>query len=174
MSKKETENVSNGEFRIEKKKKLKNKKVSTRCATNEEIIAYCMNNNLMYALMLWLEIDLNVSILRSGIIKSYKTALGTDGYYFVSLDPNKKTLIKDIDMTTTEYKEYMKSLTSELSVYLTESESKPVSARRMFGRYVYAKQNGKKLKDIDMEAFIYHIKRFEDKQKDDIKIEGGP
>lgn len=173
MSKKETENISNGEFRIEKKKKLKNKKVSTRCATNEEIVSYCMNNNLMYALMLWLEIDLGISILRSGIIKSYKTALGTDRYYFVSLDPNKKTLIKDVDMSAQDYKEYLQTLTTELCVYLTESESKPVSARKMFGRYVYAKQNGKKLKDIDMEAFIYHIKRFEDKKNENIKREGG-
>ncbi len=166
MSGKETHVKSNGESVIKKKsKKLKNKKVLTKIATNEEIVRYCMDNHLMYALMLWLEVDLGIQIMRSGIIKSYKTALGTDSYYFVSLDPNKQSIIKDVDMDSTDYKEYERTLMTELSVYLEESESKPMSAKRMFGRYVYGKLNGKKLKDIDMEAFIYHIKRFEDKHK---------
>lgn len=154
----------NGEHgtKIAKKKKMKHKKHKIKCATNEQIIQYCMNNNLMYALMVWLEIDLNMQILRSGIIKSFKTALGTDGYYFVSLDQTKTKVINEMDMTPEEYDDYKRSLYNELSVYLNESETKPASAKSVFGRFVYNKLNDRKSDDIDIEAFIHHIKYLKD------------
>lgn len=151
-----------GKSGIKKKKKIKSKKHKNKIATNDQIIKYCIENRLMYALMSWLEVDLNVKILRSGIIKPFKTALGTNGFYFVSLDPNKTHLIKEIDMSISEYDSYLKSLYDELSVYLTESDAKPASAKQIFGRYVYNKLNDRKCDDIDLEAFIRHIKFFKD------------
>lgn len=165
MSKKQIENndESNGALRVKKKKKDDKRKIHTKYASNEQIVKYCIDNDLLYALMIWLEIDLDIEILRGGVIKSYKTALGTDGYYFVSLDPNKKRIIKEIEISKNEYEDYLKSLINELSVYLTESESKPASAKKMFGKYVYTKLNHKKCdEDIELEAFIHHIKKFTD------------
>ncbi len=165
MSKKQIETCdeSNGVSCVKKKKKDDKRKSFYKYATNEQIVKYCIDNDLLYALMIWLEIDLKVSILRGGVIKPYKTALNTDGYYFVSLDPNKKRIIKEIEISKTEYEDYLKSLTNELSVYLSESEYKPASAKKMFGQYVYAKLNHKKCdEDIELEAFIHHIKKFTD------------
>ena len=156
----EKEHSGEASVKIKKKKKAKHKKHKTKCATNDQIIQYCMDNNLMYALMLWLEVDLNMNILRSGVIKSFKTALGTDGYYFVSLDQNKSKVIKEMDMSTSDYNDYRRTLYNELSVYLNESESKPASAKSIFGRFVYNKLNDIKTDDIDIEAFISHIKYF--------------
>lgn len=168
LEKELTEGNGEGSVKIKKKKKLKHKK-HKKMATNEQIIEYCINNNLMYALMTWLEIDLGIKILRSGIIKSFKTALGTDCYYFVSLDPNKRQFIKEMDMSITDYNDYKKSLYNEISVYLTESETKPASAKSIFGRYVYNKLNDRKTDDLDIEAFIRHIKYFKDSKLEEIK-----
>lgn len=164
--KEEKENIEKGKDKdkdkLSIKKKKKVKKHRPKFASNEDIIKYCIDNNLLYALMLWLEIDLEVKVIRSGVIKSFKTSLGTNSYYFVTLDPNKQQVIKEIEMSDEEYKDYERTLYNELSAYLTESELKPASAKRMFGSYVYNKLNKVKSDDIDLESFVYHIKRFRD------------
>ena len=149
-----------------KNKKMHNKVKKHHYASNEDIIYYCIKNNLLYALMLWLEIDLDIKILRGGIIKEFVTTLGTTGYYFVSLDPNKQNIIKEMDITKEEYEDYRKSLYNELSVYLTESIVKECSAKEIFGRYVYNKMHDIKSDDIDLLAFVTHLKRFKEASKD--------
>ena len=157
MSKKQNEK-NNGEAVTKDKSSSKKNKV--KYANNSEIIEYCINHNLLYELMVWLEVDLDTQILRGGVIKKFKTTLGTDGYYFVSLDPSKKNVIKEMDISDEEYGDYIRGLYNELSVYLTESESKEGSAKDIFGRYVYNKLNKIKSEDIDLYAFVKHIKRF--------------
>lgn len=157
------DNFKEKKNKLNKGKHKKHKKL--HLATNEEIISYCIDNNLLYTLMLWLEIDLDMpgQIVLSGIVKRSKTALGTNMYHFTSLDPERPHVIYEIDMDDEEYKAYQKSLYNKLSMYLIESAINSASAKNVFGRYVYNKLHGKDTDDIDLTAFIYHIIKIQEK-----------